>query len=48
MDPTTLKAWRKAERERLIAARAALAPSVWAAMQHKAATRLRKSLEIIN
>src|SRR5687768_8534765 len=28
MDPTTLKAWRKAERERLIAARAALGPSV--------------------
>jgi len=28
MDPTTLKAWRTAERERLIAARAALAPSV--------------------
>ena len=28
MDPTTLKAWRKAERERLIAARAAIAPSV--------------------
>jgi 5-formyltetrahydrofolate cyclo-ligase len=28
MDPTTLKAWRKSERERLIAARAAVAPAV--------------------
>ena len=28
MDPTTLKAWRKAERERLISARVAIAPSV--------------------
>ena len=43
MDPTTLKAWRKAERERLIAARAALAPSVLDSWRRRMDVTLERS-----
>jgi 5-formyltetrahydrofolate cyclo-ligase len=43
MDAATLKAWRKAERERLIAARAALAPSVLDAWRRRIDASLERS-----
>src|ERR671911_1892047 len=43
MDPTTLKAWRKAERERLIAARAALAPSALDSWRRRMDVTLERS-----
>jgi 5-formyltetrahydrofolate cyclo-ligase len=43
MDPTTLKTWRKAERERLIAARVAIAPSVLDSWRRRMDVTLERS-----
>ncbi|HZM34383.1 MAG TPA: 5-formyltetrahydrofolate cyclo-ligase [Burkholderiales bacterium] len=43
MDAATLRAWRKAERERLIAERAALAPSLLEAWRHRIDAALERS-----
>src|SRR5688572_33348147 len=43
MDATTLKAWRKAERARLIAARVALAPSVLDSWRRRMDVTLERS-----
>ena len=43
MDATTLKTWRKAERERLIAARVALAPSVLDSWRRRMDVTLERS-----
>ena len=43
MDPTALKAWRKAERERLIAARVALAPATLDAWRRRMDITLERS-----
>jgi len=43
MDPTALKAWRKAERERLIAARVAVAPGTLDSWRRRMDTTLERS-----